>query len=207
MSTSFKLLFLIALLLAPAAQSAQPEAPATPPIATDPTYRISLGDSVVVTVFGEPELGATQMVDREGNVRLPLIGTLTLAGRSVREAESFIEETYRQQELIKLPQVTVSLGAYARREVAVIGAVRTPGTLVFPPDAVSLDIRDVIARQGGFMPVAKGDAVAVTRRQADGTETTTVLDVERMMSGRAKPDAGSFLIYSGDRIFVPERLF
>src|SRR5207253_5076708 len=55
------------------------------------------------------------------------------------------------------------------------------GTFQFPTDTTSMDIRDVIARQGGFSPVAKGDAVAVTRKQPNGRETTTIVNVDRMM--------------------------
>jgi polysaccharide export outer membrane protein len=93
--------------------------------------------------------------------------------------------------------------------VTLLGAVRAPGTFQFPPDTVSLDIRDVIARQGGFTPVAKGDAVAVTRRQDGGKDLTTVVNVDRMMFGRSRKRENEeiFLIYPGDRIFVPERLF
>lgn len=181
---------------------------ATTPV-TDPAYRLSLGDRISVTIFGEGDLGAQQMIDRNGLVRLPLVGEVSVAGRSVREAEKLIEDSYRNQEMLKSPQVTLNLVGYAPREVTLLGAVRAPGTFQFPPNALSLDIRDVIARQGGFSPVAKGDAVAVTRRQPNGQEVTTVVDVDRMMFSRSRKKENSevFLIYPGDRIFVPERLF
>jgi protein involved in polysaccharide export with SLBB domain len=185
-----------------------PDAPAGS-ASTDPTYRLSSGDRLSVAIFGEPDLTAQQMIDRNGRVRLPLIGDVPVVGCTVREAESLIESTYRKEEMLKSPQVTVSMIAYAPREVTLLGAVRAPGAFQFPPDVVSLDIRDAIARQGGFTPVAKGDAVAVTRRQEGGRETTIIVNVDRMMYGRSrkKDNVDTFLIYPGDRIFVPERLF
>jgi len=195
-------------LLALGQPAAAPEAPAAAP-ATDPTYRLSLGDRLAVLVFGEPDLNAQQMIDRHGIVRLPLIGEVVIAGQTVREAENLIEDTYRKEEMLRNPQVTLTLVGYAPREVVLLGAVRSPGTFQFPADATRLDLRDVIARQGGFTPVAKSDAVAVTRRREDGRETTVIVNVERTMSGRAR-DQGkdeAFFIYPGDRIFVPERLF
>jgi polysaccharide export outer membrane protein len=149
------------------------------------------------------------MIDRNGLVRLPLIGEVSVAGRTVREAEKLIETTYKKDEILKAPQVTLTMVAYAPREVTLLGAVRSPGTFQFPPDTVSLDIRDVIGRQGGFTPVAKGDSVAVTRRQANGKEDTVVINVDRMMFGRSRKRENEdvYLIYPGDRIYVPERLF
>ena len=192
------------------AQEAAPPDPGFPPAGAtlaDPGYRLKAGDRIIVNIFGEPDLTAQQMIDRDGEVRLPLIGAVTLGGRTVREAERHIETAYRAQEMLKTPQVTLAMGAYAPREVTLLGAVRSPGTFQFPADATSLDIRDVIARQGGFTPVAKGDAVAVTRRKADGRETTTVVDVARLMFGRNRRNEPTFFIRPGDRIFVPERLF
>jgi polysaccharide biosynthesis/export protein len=179
------------------------------PPATDPSYRLALGDRISVSVFGEPELSTLQVIDQAGTVRLPLIGAVRVAGRTVREAEDHIEKSYRSGEMLKAPQATLALSSYAPREVTLLGAVRSPGTFQFPTDTQSLDIRDVIARQGGFTAAAKGDTVAVTRTSPDGQETITVVNVERMMFGRARNrDTGEvFLIYPGDRIFVPERLF
>jgi polysaccharide export outer membrane protein len=191
------------------AQTPPAREPAAPAPTADPTYRLNLGDRIQVTVFGESDLSAQQVIDRDGQARLPLVGEVPLAGHTIREAEALIESTYRKEEILKSPQVTLAMAAYAPREVTLLGAVRAPGTFQFPPDTVSLDIRDVIARQGGFTPVAKGDAVAVTRRQPNGKEVTTVVNVDHMMFGRSRKRENDeiFLIYPGDRIFVPERLF
>lgn len=189
------------------AESAAEPAPVQSGTATDPTYRLNNGDRIVVNVFGEGDLTVQQMLDPDGNVRLPLLGALALGGHTVREAERLIEAAYRDQEILKRPQVSLSVGTYAPREVTLLGAVRSPGTFQFPPDITTMDIRDVVARQGGFTPVAKGDAVAVTRRQSDGREVTTVVNVARMMSSRARTDDERFLVQPGDRLYVPERLF
>jgi len=205
----FRILFLLSLAVAAPALFAQTDAVPVVPAITDPTYRLSLGDRVAVTIFGEPDLSAQQMIDRRGLIRLPLVGEVSVAGRTVREAEKLIEATYHDGEILKSPQATIAMVGYSPREVTLLGAVRAPGTFQFPPDTTSMDIRDVIARQGGFTPVAKGDAVAVTRRQPDGREVTTVVDVDRMMFSRSRKRENDnvFLIHPGDRIYVPERLF
>jgi polysaccharide export outer membrane protein len=207
-----KLLCALALFLG--SLSAQTEAPApaageTAERPTDPSYRINFGDQIVVSIFGEGDLGARQMVDRQGLVRLPLIGEVTVAGLTVREAENHIENIYRKEEILKAPQATIAMGVYAPREATVLGAIRSPGPYQFPPDAQKMDIRDVITRHGGFTPVAKSDAVAITRRLEDGRETILTVDVARLMFGRSRNRENDTIFYvvPGDRIFVPERLF
>lgn len=184
------------------------DAPAAP-VATDPGYRLSAGDTVDISIYDEPELAATQTIARSGKVRLPLIGEIVLLGKSVREAETALEETYRRREFLKAPVVNLVVSAYFPREVSVLGAVRAPGTLLFPRDVTSLDIVDVITRVGGFVAVSKSDAVVLTRRDDDGKETTAIVDLENAIGGRRKAgrDRVEVLVYPGDRIWVPERLF
>jgi len=177
--------------------------------ATDPNYRLSAGDTVAINIFGEPELAATQTIARSGEVRLPLIGEIVLTGKSVREAERALEETYRKREFLKTPVINLVVSAYFPREVTVLGAVRSPGTVLFPRDVTSLDIVDVITRVGGFVPVSKSDAVTLTRRNADGKESVTTVNLEDAIGGRRKAgrERADILVYPGDRIWVPERLF
>jgi len=195
----------------PAPFPESPAAPAQLPIAgdTDPSYRLTAGDSVAVNVYGEPDMSASQRMDSSGKLRLPMIGEVKLAGLSVREAEDALEKLYRERELLKGPLVTLVVSNYALREVSVLGAVRSPGNFQFPKEVTSLDIADLITRLGGFTPTAKSDAVSVIRRKPDGKEEVTTVDVERMISGRRRGDNSrrDFAVYPGDRIWVPTRLF
>lgn len=189
-----------------------PNAPATPMPSvadTDPSYRLTVGDSIAVNVYGESDMSASQRLDSNGKLRLPMIGEIKLADLSVREAEEALEKLYIERELLKRPLVTLVVSNYALREVSVLGAVRSPGNFQFPKETVSLDIADLITRLGGFTPTAKSDAVSVIRRKPDGKEEVTTVDVERMISGRRRGDSSrrDFAVYPGDRIWVPERLF
>ncbi len=90
-----------------------------------------------------------------------------------------------------------------------LGAVRSPGTVLFPRDVTTLDIVEVITRVGGFTAVSKSDAVTITRRESDGKETVLTVDLENTITGRRRAgrDRADILIHPGDRIWVPERLF
>lgn len=176
---------------------------------TDPSYRLTVGDSISVNVYGEGDMSASQRLDSNGKLRLPMIGEIKVSGLSVREAETALENLYRERELLKSPLVTLVVSNYALREVSVLGAVRSPGNFQMPKEMTSLDIADLITRLGGFTPTAKADAVSVIRRKPDGKEEVTTVDVERMISGRRRGDNSrrDFAVFPGDRIWVPERLF
>jgi polysaccharide export outer membrane protein len=192
------------------AMAAEPaSAPVGTPATTDPSYRLIAGDTVAISVYGEPDLSATQIIDHSGEVRLPLIGEIILTGKSVREAEQALEKTYKERQFLKAPVVNLVVTSYFPREVSVLGAVRAPGTVVFPRDVTSLDIVEVITRVGGFTPISKSDAVTITHRTPDGKETVTTVDLENTITGRhrAGRDRAELAIYPGDRIWVPERLF
>jgi polysaccharide export outer membrane protein len=184
-------------------------APTGAPASTDPSYLLSPGDTITVSVYEEPDLAAMQTIARSGEIRLPLIGDINLGGKSVRDAERWIESTYVKREFLKTPVVNITVTAYFPREVSVLGAVRSPGTVVFPRDVTSLDIVDVITRVGGFLPISKSDAVTITHHAADGKETITTVDLENIITGRRKAgqERANLAIYPGDRIWVPERLF
>ncbi|QYM80354.1 polysaccharide export protein [Horticoccus luteus] len=176
---------------------------------TDPAYLLAPGDSVTVNVYDEPDMSASQRLDVDGHLRLPLIGDVKVGGKSVREAEDQLEKLYTDRQLLKNPLVSIAVSNYALREVSVLGAVRSPGNFQFPKETTSMDIVDLITRVGGFLPTAKSDAVNVVRKTADGKERVTTVDVERMITKRRQGDAErrDFPIYPGDRIWIPERLF
>jgi polysaccharide export outer membrane protein len=205
--------FLLAALLFCAAGAARAAEPATGATGatptTDPSYHLCPGDTVTISIFEEPDLVAVQTIGRSGEVRVPLIGDVILGGQTVRDAERLLETTYIQRQFLKAPVVNVVVTAYFPREISVLGAVRAPGTVVFPRDATSLDIIEVITRVGGFLPISKSDAVTITHRNSDGKESVTTVDLEAAMTGRhrAGRDRADVAVYPGDRIWVPERLF
>ena len=205
------LLALLALAIPAALRAQNADTPAVTPsaAATDPAYLLTPGDTVMVNVYGEPDMSASQLLDSNGRLRLPLVGEIELGTLSVREAEDKLERLYVSRELLRAPLVSISVVSYATREVSVLGAVRAPGNFQFPKEATSLDIVDLIARIGGFLPTAKSDAVSVIHRNPNGAEESTVIDVEKMITGRQRADSSrrQFAVYPGDRIWVPSRLF
>ena len=94
---------------------------------------------------------------------------------------------------------TVTLVEAASGRVSIFGQVQKAGTIPF---VAGMTIVDAVAQAGGFSPMAKKNAVQVTRA-VDGRKQTFTLPVEDIGEG-SRPN---FLIQPGDVVFVPERLF
>jgi polysaccharide export outer membrane protein len=180
---------------------------ATP--AADSNYRLGKLDQVQITIFDEPDLSVASRINGDGSVRIPLIGEIKLAGLTIRKAETTIEESYTENQILKNPIVSIRVIEYAPKEISILGAVGNPGKLPFPTEVTSLDIVDVISKVGGFTAVARADSVRITRIGEDGREILFTVNVESMITGRGKRDGEPTRvpIYPGDVLWVPDRLF
>ncbi|HEU5079211.1 MAG TPA: polysaccharide biosynthesis/export family protein [Opitutaceae bacterium] len=177
--------------------------------ATDPAYQLLRGDEIAVNVYNENELSSAQRIDNKGVIRLPYLGDVVIAGETVRQAENGLEKLLVEKKLLRKPLVTITVREYSSREVSVLGAIGGAGKFRMPREKSAVEIVDVITSMGGFRPTSKSDEVKVTRILDSGEEKVITVDVEAMINPR-KGDRNtprSFLIYPGDRIFVPERLW
>jgi len=175
-------------------------------LATDPDYKISAGDDIFISVFGEGNLSVGQRIDTQGVLRWPLIGEVKLTGRTVRETEHYLEQVLIDKRMLKKPTVNIIVRSYASKEVTVLGAVNGGGKFRLPQEKEYIEIVDLISLMGGFRATAKSDKVNVTHIDTQGKEKKEAVDVEAMMKG-SKKALKSYLIYPGDKIYVAERLY
>ncbi len=111
----------------------------------DSSYRLGAGDEVEINVFDVPELNVTVRVRESGFLSLPLIGPIKAAG--LGEPELVDELTDRLNAYVRHPQVSVFISNYGSQKVAVMGAVRTPGT--YPLKKGSNSLLELISEAGG----------------------------------------------------------
>jgi polysaccharide export outer membrane protein len=140
-------------------------------------------------------------VSQDYTITLPLIGVLNVQDKTIGQAQELIRSRYNKDFLVN-PQVSVMVLRYADRWVNVIGSVTKQGKIEFP-DVRDLSIVDAIALAGGQTRLADLKHVKLKRRNANGEDEVTEVDVDAMM----KQNGGqSVLLRSGDVIFVPERM-
>ncbi len=158
-------------------------------------------------VFQEGDLTTVGRVDASGNVNLPLIGDIHLAGLTVAQAQAAVEKAYVTKRYLRHPQVTISIDEYAPREVTIMGQVKNPSRYVLPLES-TWSVVDLVSKAGGFTDTAKGSDVSITRYAPDGTKTVTRVDVDSIIKGKksAKTIDSSQLLQPGDIVFVPESI-
>jgi polysaccharide biosynthesis/export protein len=166
-----------------------------------PSHKLQPMDLIKLQFFQEPDLDRELRVAQDFKIVLPLVGSVDLKDRSVREAEILITELYRKDYLVN-PQVNITVLEYSQRTVSVFGAVNNPGPVVLPPER-QLTLLDAIARSGGFSRLANRKLVSLTRTQPDGRTTNVTINADQMVAGDS---AEPWLVKEGDVIFVPERL-
>jgi len=106
-------------------------------------YRLSPGDRLEIDVYEEPELSGKFIVDGGGGIVLPLIGSVSLKGLTIAEAQTLIQNRLADGVLVQ-PAVNLRLTEY--RPVFVTGRVRNPGSYILIPGE---SVKAAIAAAGG----------------------------------------------------------
>lgn len=156
---------------------------------------ISNGDMLDIAVFESPDLSTKVRVGEDGEVLLPIAGTVHLQGLSLADASVVIRTRLMERRYVKDPKVTVSITEYATRGVSVLGEVKKPGIYM---TMGSHRLNDYVSLAEGLTQQA-GTQVSVTHRIAPDQPTIV------RISSTGKPTTGSNpLIESGDTIIVPK---
>jgi polysaccharide export outer membrane protein len=169
-------------------------------------YRLFARDLVRLGVYGEADMNVDRRVDGLGEINVPLLGQIKVAGLMLSEVQGLIARRYVEEEIFIHPEVVVSVIEYCPKEVMVLGQVAKQGKQIFPPEAAGISIVEVITSAGGFTRIAKGDAVRVTRKDERGADQSFIVNVEKMIEGRS-PSGDVVMLQPGDVVFVPERVF
>src|SRR5205814_7737861 len=112
-------------------------------------YVLGPNDYVGVEVYGEKDLRTSGRLNPEGNLSVPLLGSIHLAGLTLTQATSKLTELYGRDYLVN-PRVNISLVSYARGRFLVLGEVSRPGTYVMPDGSPGgIDLLEAIAMAGG----------------------------------------------------------
>jgi polysaccharide export outer membrane protein len=160
------------------------------------TYRITTGDKISVTVFGQPDLSGESTVDQSGNLRLPIVGDIYSANLSLSELERSITHSL-EQGYIRNPTVSVRITEFA--PIYVLGMVRTPGLY---PYREGLSVLGAVARAGGIGS-SEGRQGSMLGELLQAEERVRLLELSRMafLAKRARLIA---LQNGDDRIDFPD---
>jgi polysaccharide export outer membrane protein len=129
-------------------------------------YQVGPEDLLDIQIFGQDNLNREVRVNGQGEVTLPLVGAVKVAGLSPKSIEQRLGEVLGAK-YVRDPQVTVSVKEYRHQRVSVTGAVDKPGSyeMICPRTLL-----EVLAMAGGLRDQGStskaGDVVHVIRHQS-----------------------------------------
>lgn len=98
--------------------------------AVGPEYALGPGDELVLTLWGDRESRQVQTIDRDGQVSLEGVGTVSLAGKSLGQAETMLRARLARvySGMGSSMHMDLTLGKLKRVRVFVVGEARKPGS-------------------------------------------------------------------------------
>jgi len=155
------------------------------------------GDKLNLTVFyGSHSLQAAYALDNTGQISVQYIGSVDAGGKTAEQVRDEIQKRLADG-FLNEPIVSLTITEINSLTLSISGMVAKTGAVKFTP---GITITEVIARSGGFTPMARKNMVRVTRI-LNGVKATYKLPVEKMAEG----ERPNFPMLPGDEVFVPER--
>ena len=144
------------------------------PEASEPFNLIkTTGGSVTTTSTGGQGTVYDYLVNNDGNIEYPVLGTLHLGGLSKSEAEQLIKSKI-QPYLSESENVVVHV-RMMNYKYAILGGVRSPGLYTTQNEKVS--ILEAIAQAGDLTTFAYRDRIYLIRENADGQKEYHQLNI------------------------------
>ena len=131
---------------------------------------LSTGSSSTLTT--QPAL-QTYLVDNDGTIEFPIVGTVKVSGLTKKECEATILEKIRPYLAdTEKPIVTVRMSSYS---IAVLGEVKSPGSFLVSREKIN--IFEALAKAGDMTIYGVRDRVRLIREDASGKKEIHVLDL------------------------------
>jgi polysaccharide export outer membrane protein len=161
----------------------------------DAAYTVKPGDTLMVSVWKEPDLQGPVLVRPDGAFSFPLAGQLDARNKTVQELQQ--ELTARLKKFISDPVVTVSIQDIKGNKVYV-GQVQKPGDFVVNP---RVDVMQALSMAGGTTPFAALGDIMILRRNDAGQQEALPFKYTDVVRGRNLQQ--NIMLQAGDVVVVP----
>jgi protein involved in polysaccharide export with SLBB domain len=160
------------------------------PVTAD--YVIGPGDELLIRAWGQIDLDAKVIVDRKGEVYLPKIGILSVAGLKYQQLQNYCKAAVGR--VFRNFDLSVSLGQLRSIQVYVVGQARRPGS--YTVGSLSTLVNTLFASGG---PSGSGSMRHIQLKRQD----TLISDFDfydLLLKGDKSKDAQ---LLPGDVIYIP----
>ena len=175
---------------APANEAASP-----PPgrLLANSNGKLGIGDLIEISVFGVPDLSTKTRISGSGDVYLPLIDYVHVAGLTTDEAQQLIQKRLEDGGFVRGPHVSIFVNESASQAITMVGEVSHPGSY---PAIGERRLFDLISAAGGLTSRA-GRNVTIERRGDPGHK------IEIQLSSNLAEDTQNDVdVFPGDTIIV-----
>lgn len=132
-------------------------------------------------------------VDEQGTIEFPILGKISVGGKTRREVADYIQDRLIARELVSDPIVTVE---YVNMGVNVLGEVNKPGHIDITKDHYT--IIDALANAGDLTINGDRRKVLVTR-QVDGVNQVYAVDLTNMQTLLNSP---AYYLQQNDLVYI-----
>lgn len=171
-------------------------------------YKIRKDDKISISVWGEDNLsvgsiygiynsnevyGKWLMVDTNGNIEIPKIGTKNVLNKTIPELKQEIKQELKQW--LVNPVIDVKV---LNKEITILGEVRNPNTIQVDKDHNNL--LEMISKTGGFDFYANLKAIKILRQEGENVKVTN-LDLTNSIDILNQ----NIQLHPGDIVIVPSK--
>jgi len=167
-------------------------------------YVLTVGDRVKITIYPEDEYikGSEVEISTEGNVTIPIVGKIPVAGKTIIDAQREIARVLEDGYFVE-PEVLIEVIKFSELQVVILGEVKKPGTYSFPPGSNRLTLLQAISMAGGFSDIANIKKIKIIRKLKNGRSKKINANADSIISGKDE----DVELEAGDIIHVSESMF
>lgn len=153
-----------------------------------------VGGDVSSNMAGSSRGVSCYIIDQDGNIDFPVLGSLHIAGMTRNELTAFIKKQLISNNLDKDPVVTVE---FANLQYSILGEVRSPGQYNINTDKVTL--LEALSKAGDMTINGRRKNVLVIRADSLGNVMTYSVDMTSIDSVTNSP---VYYLCQNDMIYV-----
>lgn len=154
---------------------------------------IGSGDMLHIQVYDTPEMDQHARVDDAGNIPMLFIGSVAVKGKTPAQAAQVISDAMIAKQMMRHPQVAVSVEQYATQGVSVLGEAGHPGVFTI---STTRPILDVLSMAGGLNNAADRNIIIQRKGSSAHQETYFV-------ANNPADSAREMTVSPGDVIIIP----
>lgn len=167
-------------------------------------YLVGPDDVLEISVFewefSEQTRTLEFRVSESGNITLPVLGALPVAGKTIQDVQALIVAGLSSKSILQTPRVAVAVKEFRSRRIGVVGAVNAPGVYAIHQNVSTL--LDILTLAGG--PAETAGEVAYVLRQSSAKRAPARIAVDLNALFIVGDASQNPVLQGSDVIYVPK---